>query len=94
MQFKLFLEKLNNLDQGLREAAKETYSITLSKYHTLTVRSAVTLAFYTLPSRESFLKSVNLDPNEESLFDNLVHSIHSLRNVMMEFYEKYDLSNI
>lgn len=85
---------MNNKNQDLREAARDAYAISLSPYHKVSVRSAVSIAFYTLPSRDDFLKSVDLDPNTESLFDNLVHAINGLRNVMDEFFEKFDLINV
>lgn len=89
-----FLSKLNSVDQDLKSAAQESYATTLSNYHTWTVRKAVGLAFYTLPSRQKFLKDLELDVDVPNVFEPLVKVTKQIREIMNEFYTKYDLTSI
>lgn len=90
----LFLSRLNSVDQDLKSAAQISYADSLSNFHTWTVRKAVGLAFYTLPSRERFLKDLNLDAEAPDVFESLVQVTKSVREVMDEFYKTFDLQSI
>lgn len=75
-------------------AAKESYAEALSNYHTWTVRSAVSVALYTLPTRSKFLAGLDLDPNDSNLFVPLVEATKRVRDTMNAFYVEYDIESI
>lgn len=90
----MFLQKLNDIEQNLKSAAQESYAVSLSDYHAWTVRKAVGLAFYTLPSRDKFLVQLDLKVDEPGIFDPLVNASNLVREVMNSFYSKYELGDL
>lgn len=77
------------LDASLRTLTKDTYDADLGPYHTWTVRKAVSLAVYALPSREQLVdKIVDSQPPEYAVSTRgscanvmLNHTLPSMRTV-------------
>lgn len=90
----MFLQKLNNIEQNLKEAAQESYATSLSDHHAWTVRKAVGLAFYTLPSRQKFLEQLELNIEEPDVFDSFVQAMNEVRFVINGFYTKFEIENL
>ncbi|KNC52115.1 uncharacterized protein AMSG_00942 [Thecamonas trahens ATCC 50062] len=62
----LMLDKFCSTDWSLRAAAKDAYSVTLGIHHGWSVRSAVKLALYALPSRDTFLETLSPGDKEQA----------------------------
>lgn len=65
----LFLEGLRTSPEDARTSTLglDSYNSSLAAYHPWIVRQAVTLAFYTLPSRKAFLEAMNVGSPDEAL---------------------------
>jgi citrate synthase len=86
----LFLDKLNEVGVEPKPAAKEAYAVSLSHYHPWSVRTAVSLAFYTLPYRKSFLKHLQLAPEGENHFVDFVTVTTRIRDILNLYYDAND----
>lgn len=83
----LFLDKLNTPGVEPKPAAKEAYATSLAHYHPWSVRTAVSVAFYTLPYRKSFCKHLHLDPDAENIFGDFVQATTRIRDILNVYYD-------
>ena len=72
--------------------AQSSYNETLHKHHKWYIRKAVTLAVYTLPSREHFLSCFDTDADvlKQNITD-IVHAVNQVYAVIQTHYAEYDL---
>uniref|UniRef100_A0A6J0SNL6 Ceramide-1-phosphate transfer protein n=1 Tax=Pogona vitticeps TaxID=103695 RepID=A0A6J0SNL6_9SAUR len=65
----LFLEGLRTSDADSRTSVlcTDSYNASLANYHPWIIRKAASMAFYTLPTRDTFLKNMNVGTNEEAV---------------------------
>jgi len=75
---------------------RQAYDKTLSNYHIWAVRKAASLAFYTLPSRESFIEQMgfsNLSEAKQGI-EKLVASLQPVVTAIHNTYTLYTLHNL
>ncbi|XP_020637961.3 ceramide-1-phosphate transfer protein [Pogona vitticeps] len=65
----LFLEGLRTSDADSRTSVlcTDSYNASLANYHPWIIHKAASMAFYTLPTRDAFLKNMNVGTNEEAV---------------------------
>jgi hypothetical protein len=90
----LFLDKLNEPGVEPKPAAKDAYAVSLHQYHPWSVRTAVSVAFYTLPYRKSFLKDLHMDPAASGLFLDFVTVTTKIRDRLNLYYDANDWQNL
>lgn len=77
-----------------KPAAKEAYEVSLHKYHSWSVRTAVSVAFYTLPYRKTFLHALSMDPAEADVFADFVRVSGHIRQILNAYYDANDWQNL
>lgn len=87
---KLFLAELNTPGMEPKPAAKTAYATSLSQYHPWSVRTAVSVAFYTLPYRKNFMKHLQLDNDKPDVFADFVRVTGHIRTILNLYYDAND----
>lgn len=90
----LFLDKLNTPKVEPKPAAKEAYEVSLHQYHPWSVRTAVSVAFYTLPYRKTFMQALNMDPEAEGAFADFVRVTTRIRDILNAYYAPNNWLNL
>ena len=86
---------LSYSNRTLRWAVGRAYEETLAEHHSWTIRRAVKGACLVLPSKESFMDRVGVEPHRsEPMLARLATSMSPLVTRMYAFYEKHGLLNL
>ena len=90
-------EFINALSEGKEDNMSgpvwAAYSDTLAKHHTWIIRNTVSVAMYTLPTRQNILEQVGRDSDPGSLFP-LVLVMREVYAVVQAAYTNFNLLNL
>ncbi|XP_036137367.1 ceramide-1-phosphate transfer protein isoform X1 [Molossus molossus] len=94
----LFLEGLRTSPEDARtsELCASSYSASLAAYHPWIIRQAVTVAFYTLPTRKVFLETMNVGSSEQAveMLGEALPFIEQVYNVSQKLYADHALLDL
>lgn len=93
-----FLEDVHDADQRqtLGSIASKAYHGTLAKHHTWVIRKGVSLAVYTLPTREQLLDKLMCETVDVALvqIQDVISAIQPVYEIVQEIYTTNDILNL
>lgn len=94
----LFLESLRTSPEDARtaELCTSSYNASLAAYHPWIIRQAVTVAFYTLPTRKVFLETMNVGSSEQAveMLSEALPFIEHVYNISQKLYAEHALLDL